>query len=276
LKDPPEARIRVLRLWVDGSRASEYIKPLQSSLENSMAGIPVIAEGNMWESAREESLEETAAMIAGGRVFDLYKQLPAGGNKPMRGEVNYEVHRLQGKVTSSGILYDGFYLSTIFAGALSLEAGALDEICLVLTDRLIGSFDRSDRRYHARVVIFGYPHVISCTGVVEAPARPREYYLIRQRSPTGAPVRTEIEESLEGRYIDYGDPRISEVLNGYALQCLFYQATGEPFCPKKECRLYNAHWQEEMINAQLGGPGELCETHSAVLAMICGGEEKDN
>ncbi|MFC1938628.1 DUF6775 family putative metallopeptidase [Chloroflexota bacterium] len=40
---------------------------------------------------------------------------------------------------------------------------------------------------------------------------------------------------------------------------------GDPFCEDKGCRLYNAHWQEELIFAQLGAGYEFCESHTRLL-----------
>ena len=51
------------------------------------------------------------------------------------------------------------------------------------------------------------------------------------------------------------------------MQSVFYHLTQEPFCKEKDCRLYNAHWQEEVINAQLKG-SEFCEKHEQILRNI--------
>ncbi|HEU5487972.1 MAG TPA: DUF6775 family putative metallopeptidase [Candidatus Nitrosotalea sp.] len=45
---------------------------------------------------------------------------------------------------------------------------------------------------------------------------------------------------------------------------MFYHITSEPFCDSKECVLYNAHWQEDLIHAQIE-LGKLCEYHQRVL-----------
>jgi hypothetical protein len=37
---------------------------------------------------------------------------------------------------------------------------------------------------------------------------------------------------------------------GYALQALFYYFLGEAFCENPDCRLYNAHYQSELIRSQ--------------------------
>jgi hypothetical protein len=52
------------------------------------------------------------------------------------------------------------------------------------------------------------------------------------------------------------------VLKGYVLQAVFYQATGEAFCDDPDCRLFNAHWQEEVLRAQRDVPYDLCPRHA--------------
>jgi len=48
------------------------------------------------------------------------------------------------------------------------------------------------------------------------------------------------------------------------MQAIFYHwFLEEPFCDKKYCCLYNAHWQEEVI-ARLKGK-EFCAEHQKVL-----------
>jgi len=80
----------------------------------------------------------------------------------------------------------------------------------------------------------------------------------------------ELKERLKGSFIDYEDERLSEVMKGYAMQALFYHLVGDPFCQDKGCRLYNAHWQEELIFAQLGSGYEFCGRHSKILDSLHG------
>ena len=48
---------------------------------------------------------------------------------------------------------------------------------IIFTDKLIGTFDYDDYRYHARALICSNPIVISTTGIIEAPAKPKQYYI---------------------------------------------------------------------------------------------------
>jgi hypothetical protein len=120
------------------------------------------------------------------------------------------------------------------------------------------TFSEDDWRYHARTVVCGTPAIISTTGIVEAPAKPREFY---------APFadRESLKRKFAGRFIDYGDATmIADAAAGFALQALFFFVTdGEPFCDSDSCRLYNAHWQEDMIRTQVERP-TICLKHRSI------------
>ena len=107
--------------------------------------------------------------------------------------------------------------------------------------------------------------VISTTGLIEAPARPREYYLLKQQYERLGRDLLELKERFKGRFLDYEDERLTQVIKGYAMQAVFYHLVGNPFCEDKGCRLYNAHWQEELIFAQLWSTYEFCGQHEEAL-----------
>jgi hypothetical protein len=113
--------------------------------------------------------------------------------------------------------------------------------------------------------VYGIPSIISTTGVVEAPAKPREYYLLKQQYGMLGKDPLELKDRFKGRFIDYEDERLTEVMRGYAMQAVFYSLIGDPFCEDKGCRLYNAHWQEELIFAQLEGEYEFCPRHTELI-----------
>ncbi|HEY5531382.1 MAG TPA: DUF6775 family putative metallopeptidase [Candidatus Anoxymicrobiaceae bacterium] len=58
---------------------------------------------------------------------------------------------------------------------------------------------------------------------------------------------------------------------GYLARALFFYATGEPFCDNKDCRLFNAHRQEEMLRAQLHAGYDFCEYHERLAARVSTG-----
>ena len=73
--------------------------------------------------------------------------------------------------------------------------------------------------------------------------------------------KEEIARNLAGDFITADDSRMTEILKGYVMQAVAYRETGEPFCADGLCRLYNAHWQSEVLLAQLGGDYEYCAEH---------------
>lgn len=141
-------------------------------------------------------------------------------------------------------LYDGFLLQRIFAEVI--PAAERDHVHIIFTKLLLCTFSEDDWRYHARTVVCGTPSIISTTGIVEAPAKPREFYLAQLGGLTDV---SSLKKLFAGRFMDYGDNRMTAAATVYALQALFFfVADGEPFCDDKSCSLYNAHWQEELIH----------------------------
>lgn len=206
--------------------------------------------------ANKEDLAEPLAKI---RVTDINEEKE---NVPLRAEIEYEERCLRGQTPAKGILYDGFKLRQLLFTFLTKEDRRLDNIHIVLTNRLIGTFDDEDKRYHARTNILGLPSLISLSGIVEAPAKPREFYLLKQKN---IPIEV-LKEEFKGRFIDHDDERLTELIKGFFLRSIFYQLFGEGFCEDVDCRLFNAHWQEELIRAQLGEK-ELCEKHEEMLRL---------
>lgn len=164
-----------------------------------------------------------------------------------------------------GYMYDGMAALSAFRSFLHGEG----HLQIIFTNQIMGTWDDDDLKYHARVLVGGSPAIISVPGVVVAPARPREYYLYQQGARASGASDYEIElklrETMGDRYIEHEDGRIPEILKGYALQAVAYWLFGLEFCSDPDCRLFNAHWQEEMIRAQLGGEYKLCPEHTRVL-----------
>ena len=163
------------------------------------------------------------------------------------------------------VIYDGFEIQKMLAKCLaskyykSKHKGHV--IHIVLTDILIGTFDKDDYRYHARTTIIGTnPAIISIPGIINAPARPRGYYI--DLLTDFSRVNT---DKIKARYdyIDYNDPRIQHAVELYALQAIIYYKTGESFCTNVQCLLYNAHWQKELIT-QIENK-KFCDRHKKIL-----------
>ena len=182
---------------------------------------------------------------------------------------DFEKRILHGISRARGVPYEGVGLMKLYQRLIGTIHAIPEEVIIVLTDRLIMTWSDDDLRFHARVAVFGFPSIISTSGIIEAPARPREYYLAKQAlSIQGVSgIEPILAKQFEGRYLEPDDDRTKQILRGYLLQCLFYAYNIEPFCKDKDCALFNAHWQEEMIHAQVES-GKLCAKHQALLDKI--------
>lgn len=247
-----------IHLYDEGRTRFMDIKEIATYLKKKFPKVKVeIREGFI---PKENFLETTARELASIKVSDIKKK--DAFLKPLPVEINYEKRRLlDSEHKTVGILYDGFRLLSIFANLISKDESTFNHCHVIFTNQLFGTWSENDLRYHARVAVFGFPSIISTTGIVEAPAKPRQFYLKRQ---IGVNLLT-LKAEFRGRFIDYDDPRLTEVMKGYCMQALFFHMTGDPFCKDKNCRLYNAHWQEEVIHAQLKSEYELCNFHEKIL-----------
>jgi len=241
--------------------------------------------GDLFEFLPESKDEafDLARRIAGTRILDITSPLDEI-HEPTYEEIDLEISRLTGKGSSLGVLYDGLWLQRMFYKNMAEKVphefrGGF--IHLIFTSRLFGTYEtggslttlpldpRPDRgyprsqRYHARVVLTGIPSLISTSGIVEAPARPKEYYWLKASFMQAGKDLSELDLIYKGRFIEYDDSRITSVLSSYVLQAIFYEMTGNPFCDNPSCCLYNSHWQEEILKVQLGG--ELCEEHRDMI-----------
>ena len=206
-------------------------------------------------------IEYFAEKMAWIRVRDVKK---FSFIKPLYGEIEYEKKMLI-MLKRCSVLYDGFMLQMLLREMMPMEE--YKHIHIVFTNRLFGTFDKEDKRYHARVIICGHPSLISTTGIVEAPAKPKEFYYLKKMAIVlGIPLHM-VKENFKGKIIEYDDERMTEIMKGYVMQALMYVITGEAFCNDKNCRLFNAHWQEDIINSQLKGR-EFCERHEKIIEEI--------
>jgi hypothetical protein len=145
-------------------------------------------------------------------------------------------------------LYDGFVMQRMFAEMIPKAETSLAHIHIIFTTLLPCTFSEDDWRYHGRALICGTPSIISTTGIVEALAKPREFYLAQLEGMTEDIAN--LKKMFAGRFIDCDDEdKITAASINYALQAIFFFITGgDPFCNNKDCRLFNAHWQEDLIH----------------------------
>jgi hypothetical protein len=225
--------------------------------------IPFRIRGNIYKRFSGKRIGEVSKELARIKVRDPGKRFFL--EVPLQAEVDYEKRRISDPHWKIfGILYDGVHyqkiiLDLVFKGDINLKH------CVILfTNQLFGTWDRDNHRYHARVSLYNFPSLISITGLVEAPAKPKEFYLKKQM---GIPIEF-LKEEYQGRFLDHGDLRMTEVLKGYAMQALLFHITGDPFCGDRDCRLFNSHWQEEVLHSQMNGKYEFCPKHELILKGI--------
>ena len=162
------------------------------------------------------------------------------------------------------VMYDGFELQNIIYDVITKNDSEPNNLHIVFTNRLICTYDATDSRYHGRTVICSNPAIISTTGMIEAPARPREYYFEAMKCKMQGLNIQDIKKKYSEKFLDYHDNRLSKISEGCLLQAIFYYMTGDAFCDSLDCRLNNAHWQKDLLYSQLK-IGKLCDKHQALL-----------
>jgi hypothetical protein len=259
--------IPTIHLYEDSSSKTLDLPEISRYLRDKLGEIPVDIRKPLIAASSEEEAEPLARKLAGIKVRGMSS--PWSPSEPLPGEIEFERELLMNPHKRiSGILYDGIQLQLTALDLLPRDELTLDNLHVVFTNRLFGTYE-PDGRYHAHVSIYGFPSLISTTGIVEAPAKPKEFYELKRRYLVlGDQVALEkLKERFRGRFIDYDDPRLTEVLKGYVMQAVFYHLGLDLFCAERRCRLYNARWQEEVIEAQLSKP-EFCERHAALLEEL--------
>ncbi|MDP2939448.1 MAG: hypothetical protein Q8O13_05175 [Candidatus Omnitrophota bacterium] len=184
------------------------------------------------------------------------------------GKIKVKVIHLKSQIIKTrGIVFDLLNTHKAFN---KISASKGKTTCdIVLTDRLIATEDEF-KRLHLRAAIFSQPVVISLSGIVEAPAKGKKYYLYKKQFESLGIWELKkdwLKEKFRGKFIDYGDKRLTEVLKGYVAQAIFFWILGNPFCSTKSCRLYNSHWQKDLIFSQII-KGDFCAKHKKVLSQI--------
>lgn len=222
-------------------------------------GLHVENRGNFLDflSVTQQDIGRLAADLASIQIADIEAPLNIT-NSASGSEIEWEFNKLMGGEPVIGKFYDGLWMQRILYRLFSDKIG--EELYdgsthLIFTSRLFGTFE--DRRYHARVVLMGTPSIISTSGLVEAPAKPREYYYVRGRMIQSGMDTSELESMYKGKFVEYDDPKITPILLSYALQVVAYEKHGRAFCDDPDCCLSNSHWQEEVLKVQY--KGELCE-----------------
>ncbi|HXV66975.1 MAG TPA: DUF6775 family putative metallopeptidase [Nitrosopumilaceae archaeon] len=205
----------------------------------------------------------TAKQLASCRITNGIK--PFEIHSPTEKEIEYEENNFQSlSKTNNIIMYDGFEFQKVLQNIVSKEEKTMEYFHLIFTNKLMCTYNYNDYRYHGRAIICSNPSIISITGIIEAPAKPKEYYIDLISNITHGLNLELIKKKYRGKYLEYNDKRLSSIVEGYSMQALFYYLTGDPFCNQKECRLFNPHWQKELLYSQIE-IGKLCKKHQKIL-----------
>ncbi len=183
-------------------------------------------------------------------------------------DIEFEKKQNRGEINGmTSILYDGFRLGKVYSDLIPSDKRDDSHLHIIFTNRFFATWKPATERYHARVSVYGFPSIISTTGIVDAPARPKGFYwLEKTEDETGSTkiiVKNKMDEQRD-EFVFYDDDHLNEIMKGYAMQAVFYHLSSGPFCNKKDCRLYNPHLQKNILKAQLSSP-EFCEKHQKIL-----------
>ncbi|QLH08722.1 DUF6775 family putative metallopeptidase [Candidatus Nitrosotenuis sp. DW1] len=251
-------RISRIFLYDEPSVPEISISNLVDFLQNTFH-VKTTRRENIFKSATEA----TAHDLAASRIFNMHQ--PFQSHTPANEEVEFEKQTLQDTSKVENIvLYDGFEFQRIVSSLIPSDELTTGDFHFVFTNKLTCTFDSSDYRYHGRALIGANPSIISTTGIIEAPAKPRQYYMdLMANYGQGLNIES-IKKKYQGTYLEYHDSRLGKIVEGYCLQALFYYITGESFCDLLDCRLNNAHWQRDLLYSQIEF-GKLCSKHSDIL-----------
>ena len=235
------------------------IKRLEKFLKDTFP-VEVQIKKNLFENLDEKDYENNAST----RIFDLKN--PFQKHTPSNKEIQIERKNIDNSTNEEMILYDGYEIQKSITELIPSDENKIEILHIVFTNKLTCTFDQSDFRYHARALIGSNPTIISTTGIIEAPAKPKQYYLDLMTNFSEQKVE-ETKKKYKGQFLEYHDSRLSEIIEGYLLQAILYYETGDEFCEHKECRLYNAHWQKDLFYSQIENK-KLCEKHQKILNQI--------
>ncbi len=252
-------KISKIILYNEPSVLQINIKNLEKFIANTFQ-IKIEIRNNIFQNLNEKICES----IASSRIFNLKKSFKK--HIPTLEEILIESENRDMSNREEMTLYDGIELNKIIAEWIPIEEKNQDILHIIFTNKLTCTFDENDFRYHARAWVGANPVIISTTGVIEAPAKPKQYYLDLMTNFSKEKIR-EIKKKYKGQFLEYSDSRISDIIEGYVLQAIFYYETGDTFCDNKQCRLFNAHWQKDLFISQIDNK-KMCRKHEDILTKM--------
>ena len=208
--------------------------------------------------------KNTCEKIASTRIINLKKSFEK--HNPTVNEILIELENKDMSNKEQMALYDGIELSKIIKELIPKTEGNQDTLHIIFTNKLTCTFDQNDFKYHARTWIGSNPAIISTTGIIEAPAKPKQYYIDIITNISKESIE-EIKKKYKGEFLEYNDPRLPDIVEGILLQIIFYYETGDVFCDNIQCRLFNAHWQKDLFISQIENK-KICEKHEKVLSKM--------
>jgi len=235
-----------------------------------MPCIPVEIKGDLLLLNPKINQDESASRELAEQLSQLRVSNPtqerSGERKLLGPEIDYERRVFSGETRANpGVVYDGNDLQRLAYANLTVEDRGTGNIHIWMTERLFATWEESDKRYHLRANVLGEPSIVSTSGMILAPAKDRNFYIARRLG-----VKTlRPEDVCTEDFLRREDSRTTEVAKGLAMQAIFYNVFGEGFCEEKNCRLFNAHWQKDLLNAQIGD-SDFCKTHEKMLRSLGG------
>ena len=208
--------------------------------------------------------KKTYEKIASTRIFNLKK--PFQKHIPSIEDILIESESRDMSNKEEMTLYDGIELNKIITELIPKRENTQNTLNIIFTNKLTCTFDENDFRYHARAWVGSNPTIISTTGIIEAPAKPKQYYMDLMTNFTKESIK-EVKKKYKGEFLEYKDIRLPEIIEGYLLQTIFYYETGDAFCDNNQCRLFNAHWQKDLFNTQIENK-KMCEKHENILTKM--------
>lgn len=166
-----------------------------------------------------------------------------------------------------GVVYRAGPLQDVMRALIPAAERGPAALHLVFMTACIGRFVAGESHLQLQIVQHGEPAIVSTTGLVEAPALPREY-AFRRAQLLGFGLE-EAAEELDGRFAEaalgHGDTRINRVATGIALQAVFQRGFGEVGCADPSCPLHPAASHDELCRAHLSEHSRLCDRHARMI-----------
>lgn len=220
---------------------------------------------DFWEILPPGRVPDYAAQLARIRVLDATRQVLNDHPFPM--ELKYEERNLRAEGERKiGPVYSGLHFLGLCRKVLQESGARMSEILrtVVVTHQRLGTYETG--RWHLRTILLGGPVVISVTGFVEAPAKPREYYLLKQTSEVLALEFLKTKTA----WLTHNDPRLTPVLRSFVLKAVAFilDPVRFTFCSSKECVMSDPHWQSDLIRTHAPDSVPFCARHAPLSRFL--------